>query len=66
MIASKKVYQTKQQGYISVPIDPSDPEDLRRLHLLRGGHQRCEITEDAEGGCLQLRLYPGLATELLW
>ena len=65
MIASSQVYKVEGPKHISVPIDTNDADDLLRLDSLRAGFPGYSDIEQVSDRLLILKLYSGLATELL-
>jgi len=66
MIASTSVYSAERRDHIPNRIDSREPEELSWLVALRAGFKPyAYVTEDNDARFVCVKLYPGLATELL-
>lgn len=58
-------YQPNPQDHIPVLLDTEDPEQLWLMHVLRAYFKQFSDIEGVDGRFFLVRLYPGLAMELL-
>ncbi len=57
--------QPNPRDHLEFLLDSDDPETVEQIHMLRACFQQYSDIEGVDGRMFRLKLYPGLATELL-